>query len=73
VCSGSKCRKPSSAQFLAGLVAAMDPPHGAETDQALFWETFAMVSKYRGGQKKSQEGALKVLLDFQKDFQNFVL
>ena len=58
--------KPTSAQFLAGLAAALDPPQGPAPDEALFGDMFSMVGKVRGGQKKTQNGAVKALLDFQK-------
>jgi hypothetical protein len=58
--------KPNSAQFLAGLVAATQPRQGPSTDEALFGDTFSKVTMARGGQKKTQQGSIQPLKDFQK-------
>ena len=58
--------KPNPAQFLAALVAASQPRQGPSADEALFGDTFSKVTCVRGGQKKTQQGSIAPLNDFQK-------
>ena len=58
--------KPNSAQFLAGLVAAIQPRQSPSTDEALFGDTFSKVTGAKGGQKKTQQCCIQPLKDFQK-------
>jgi hypothetical protein len=63
-CPLSFAPPPTTAEFLAGLEAAVRP-QGPPKDIALFGDTFSKETSKRGGSEKTAQGSLAPLQDFQ--------